>query len=154
MELVGTLKITCVMHSKFRVFLFLKNGPIPASFCLFSSFSHYNFKNTNWKNVDGVLRIQTRGGLMVGANETNIKVFRWLDLNCGHLVSEATAVPTEPQPLPSSLGLWLTHACTKRKIRTQEVKKSHGLSKWRTKSIHRWLPQDANANAVVIVKPV
>ena len=28
---------------------FLKNGPIPASFCLFSSFSHYNFNNTNWK---------------------------------------------------------------------------------------------------------
>ena len=29
--------------------VFLKNGPIPASFCLFSSFSHYNFNNTNWK---------------------------------------------------------------------------------------------------------
>ena len=28
---------------------FKKNGPIPASFCLFSSFSHYNFNNTNWK---------------------------------------------------------------------------------------------------------
>ena len=26
---------------------FLKNGPIPASFCLFSLFSHYNFNNTN-----------------------------------------------------------------------------------------------------------
>ena len=27
----------------------LKNGPILASFCLFSSFSNYNFNNTNWK---------------------------------------------------------------------------------------------------------
>ena len=29
--------------------LFYKNGPIPASFCLFSLFSHYNFNKTNWK---------------------------------------------------------------------------------------------------------
>ena len=28
-----------------------KNGPIPASFCLFSSFSHYNFNNTTWKKL-------------------------------------------------------------------------------------------------------
>ena len=28
---------------------FKKNGPYPASFCLFLSFSHYNFNNTNWK---------------------------------------------------------------------------------------------------------
>ena len=28
---------------------FLKNGPIPASFCFFPLFSHYNFNNTNWK---------------------------------------------------------------------------------------------------------
>ena len=28
---------------------FKKNGPIPASFCLFSLFSRYNFNNTNWK---------------------------------------------------------------------------------------------------------
>ena len=28
---------------------FLKNGPIPASFCLCSLFSQYNFNNTNWK---------------------------------------------------------------------------------------------------------
>ena len=25
------------------------NGPIPASFCSFSSFSHHNFNNSNWK---------------------------------------------------------------------------------------------------------
>ena len=29
----------------------------------------------------------------------HIKVCRWLDLNCGPPVSEATALPTEPQPL-------------------------------------------------------
>ena len=27
------------------IFFFKKNGPIPASFCLFLSFSHYNFNN-------------------------------------------------------------------------------------------------------------
>ena len=30
---------------------FLKNGPVPASFCLFSLFSRYNFNNTNWKKL-------------------------------------------------------------------------------------------------------
>ena len=29
--------------------LFFKNGPIPTCFCLFSSFSRYNFNITNWK---------------------------------------------------------------------------------------------------------
>ena len=28
------------------------------------------------------------------------KICRWLDLNHGSLVSEATALPTVPQPLP------------------------------------------------------
>ena len=32
-----------------RSLFFFKNGPTPASFCLFSSFSRYNFSNTNWK---------------------------------------------------------------------------------------------------------
>ena len=41
-----------------------------ASFCLFSLFSWYNFNNTNWKSVDGVLGIQTRGRKMVGTDET------------------------------------------------------------------------------------
>ena len=30
-------------------YILLQNGPIPASFCLFLSFSHYNFNNTNHK---------------------------------------------------------------------------------------------------------
>ena len=37
-----------------------KNGPILASFCLLSSFSHYNFNNTNWKSVDGVRDTNSR----------------------------------------------------------------------------------------------
>ena len=41
----------------------LKNGPIPASFCLFLFFSRYNF-NTN------VLGIRTLGRRMVGTDET------------------------------------------------------------------------------------
>ena len=47
-----------------------KNGPTQASFCLFSSFPRYNFNNTKWNSIDGVLGIWTRGGRMVGADET------------------------------------------------------------------------------------
>ena len=38
--------------------------------CLFSSFSHYNFNDTNLKNIDGVLGIPTLGCMMVGADDT------------------------------------------------------------------------------------
>ena len=31
------------------LFCFLINGPIPASFCIFLLFPHYNFNNTNWE---------------------------------------------------------------------------------------------------------
>ena len=53
------------------VTVFLKNGPNPASFCLFSSFSQHKY-NTNFtiKSVDGVLGICTQGGRMVGAEES------------------------------------------------------------------------------------
>ena len=44
-------KSRMMMHLRNSFFAFcgksLKNGPIPASFCLFSAFSHYNFNNTN-----------------------------------------------------------------------------------------------------------
>ena len=49
---------------------FFKNGPISASFCLLSSFSHHNFNNKNWKSTDGVLGIWTHGCRMVGADDT------------------------------------------------------------------------------------
>ena len=35
-----------------------------------------------------------------------IKSCRWLNSNCGPLVSEATALPTEPQPLPTAMKLF------------------------------------------------
>ena len=57
--------------------VFFLNGPIPASFCLFSFFSHSNSndKYTIWtikieKSVDGVLGTRTRGGMMEGADES------------------------------------------------------------------------------------
>ena len=51
---------------------FFKNGPNPASFCLFSFFSHdkYSTNTINDKSIDGVLGTQTQGGRMVGANES------------------------------------------------------------------------------------
>ena len=42
----------------------------PAYFCLFSSFSNYNFNNINEKSIDGVLEIWTRGCMIVGADNT------------------------------------------------------------------------------------
>ena len=52
-----------------QLFLYdFKNGPIPASFCLFSFFSRYNC-DTNWKSIDCVLGIRTQGRRMVGADE-------------------------------------------------------------------------------------
>ena len=57
-------------HLAIFLMFFLKNGPILAFFCLFSSFSHYNFNNTNWKSIDGVLGFRTRGRMMVGADDT------------------------------------------------------------------------------------
>ena len=52
-------------------FFLFKNGPNPASFCLFSFFSHDKFSTNltiNDKSVDGVLGTRTRGGRMVGAD--------------------------------------------------------------------------------------
>ena len=40
---------SCVSSGYKKICSFLKNGTILASFCLFSSFSRYNFNNTNWK---------------------------------------------------------------------------------------------------------
>ena len=56
-------------------YICFKNGPFPASFSLFSSFQY------SWQWI------------------FNIKFCWWLDSNRGPLESEATALPTEPQPL-------------------------------------------------------
>ena len=63
----------CSESSAILVFL---NGPILASFSLFSSF-HYSWQLT-----------------------MNIIFCWWVDSNRGPLESEATALPTDPQPLP------------------------------------------------------
>ena len=53
--------------------------------CLFPLFFRYNFNNTNWKSIDWVLGIRTRGCRMVGADETlelwrppDVSTFIWL----------------------------------------------------------------------------
>ena len=59
------------------IIFFKKIGPFPASFSL--NFGPFN---------------------KVKSKYDYLKFCRWLDLNCRPLVSEATALPTEPQPLP------------------------------------------------------
>ena len=39
-------------------------------------------------------------------NKCSIKICRCLDSNCRPLVTEATALPTEPQPLPKKHKSW------------------------------------------------
>ena len=50
--------------------LVLKKRPNPASFCLFSFFLHDKYITINDKSIDGVLGTQTRGGRMVGPEES------------------------------------------------------------------------------------
>ena len=64
------IRFASIMAKESQLLHSFKNLPIPASFCLFLSFSHYNFDYTNERNVDGVLRILTRGSRMVSADET------------------------------------------------------------------------------------
>ena len=56
---------------------FLKSGPFPASFLFIFVFS-----------------------VQLIINKCSIKFCRWLEANRGPLVLKATALPTEPQPLP------------------------------------------------------
>ena len=63
---------------------FFKNGPFPASFSLFLSFQ-YTVDSKQMFNI-------------------KINFCRWLDSNCGPLLLEVTALPTEPQPLPNFLN--------------------------------------------------
>ena len=64
---------------------FLINGPIPASFFFIFVFS-VQLIVKSW-----------------------LKFCRWLDSNSGPLVLEATALPTEPQPLPKYFLLRITN---------------------------------------------
>ena len=63
---IGTSRqIECNFYS-----IFLKMGQSRSLFCLFLSCSQYNFNNTNWKSLDGVLEIWNRGRMIVGADDT------------------------------------------------------------------------------------
>ena len=55
-----------------KCFILLKNGPNLASFCLFLFFSldKYSANTINDKSIDGVLGTRTRGGRIVGADES------------------------------------------------------------------------------------
>ena len=55
-----------------KLIIFFKNGSIPITFCLFSSFSHdkYSRNTINEKRVDGVLGTQTWGCSMEGTDES------------------------------------------------------------------------------------
>ena len=56
------------MLISFLAGLFLKNGPIPASFSVY--FRLFNMLQFKLKSVDSVLGNRTRGGRMEGANES------------------------------------------------------------------------------------
>ena len=56
------------LKDKYFIIEMFKNEPILASFCVFSSFPHYNFNNKI--DVDGVLGIQTCSRMMVGTDNT------------------------------------------------------------------------------------
>ena len=71
-----------VFYSFQNTLLFFLNGPFPASFSLFLSFQ-YTVDSKQMFNI-------------------NINFCRWLDSNRRPLVSDATALPTEPQPQPHS----------------------------------------------------
>ena len=65
----------CVANNLENIFhwptaFFYKNWPIPASFCLFSSFVHDINQIYIDKSIDGVLRNLTQGGRMDGADES------------------------------------------------------------------------------------
>ena len=61
-----------VLERPVRVYYIFKNGPTPASFCLFLPFLHdkYNTNTENDKSIDGVLGTRTQGDRMVGADES------------------------------------------------------------------------------------
>ena len=72
------------------VFCYLKNGQDPASFCLFSSYSHCNFNNTNLKSIDGVLGIRTNGHRMVVGADDTTDLWCFLPTICNTHVTSAT----------------------------------------------------------------
>ena len=75
---VLTYFFTLVVYFTLKLyFFFFKSGPFPASFLFIFVFS-----------------------VQLIINKCSIKFCRWLEANRGPLVLKATALPTEPQPLP------------------------------------------------------
>ena len=102
----------------------------PAYFCLFSSFY---FKNGPSRPLFLYFRL-FNSQLIV--NKCSIEInnfFWWRDSNRGPLVLEATALPTEQQPLPKKIIVFVfqTSSCTRWPARNRT---------WRRKSFTRWLP--------------
>ena len=77
---------------------FYTNGPIPASFSLFSSFPHYTIQYID-ESVDSVLGIRTRGGRMEGADESTEL---WRHPQVGWIVNQ---ILNKPLKLP--MGFWI-----------------------------------------------
>ena len=75
------------------------------SFGFFSSQNSYCkvFFKKKWPFPASYLYIYFRLFDIVDSKQMFNKICRWLDSNHGPLVSEATALPTEPQPLPDIL---------------------------------------------------
>ena len=74
--------------------IFIKNGPKPASFCLFSFFSGEKFSTNltiNDKSVDGMLGTRTQGSRMVGAEKSTE-----LRRHPRHLKMFSTLTPEQP----------------------------------------------------------
>ena len=68
LDCLGSIPVFCT-----NFILFLKNGPNPASFLFILFFSHDKYSTNltiNDKSIDGVLGTRTRGGRMVGADES------------------------------------------------------------------------------------
>ena len=93
------------------MFTFLKNGPISASFCLFSSFSSYNFNNTNWKK-HRLYAWDSNPGLKDGRRRQNHRtmavLFRpnwyWHISKIGLLGSLSTGTPVGSIQVPAPIG--------------------------------------------------
>ena len=83
--------------------LFFKNGPNPASFCLFSFFSNdkYSTNTINEKSIDGVLGIRIRGGRMVGADESTEL---WRHPFSGKSYKRATFIIYDSKSYPNNYG--------------------------------------------------
>ena len=79
---------------------------------------------------------------------------QWLDLNRGPLVMEATALPTEPQPLPRSFRVWSDHLAsttTTGQLITELFKKRETAAKEREICFRGWTEKEKRKKSVSFV---